>query len=251
MTNGEPRVHRSAAAGFGREADSYSSARPGYHPSLVERFVNRYGSEPVLELGAGTGIFTQQLVQAGCRPIASEPVEAMRDLLVENCPEIEVIAGTAEATGASPNSIRTVVAAQAFHWFDYEKALNEIPRVLVPDGWLVCVWNVRDETVPWVAQYTEIVDRHADDTPRHRTMHWRAAIDRHPKFELVDDWSIANPQPTSPSGVVERARSTSFIAALSDDEQADVLAAIRRLVEPLGSHFEFPYRSELQAWRHV
>ena len=43
------------------------------------------------------------------------------------------------------------------------------------------VWNVRDDSAPWVAEYTEVVDRHAGDTPRHRTMRWRTAMCRVPR----------------------------------------------------------------------
>lgn len=242
-------VHPSARVGYEGESGVYAQARPSYHSELVGRMARRYGQGVIVDLGAGTGIFTGQLIEAGCVPIAIEPVAAMRHRLTVDHPDIAVIDGTAEDTGLQDGSVDCVVVAQAFHWFNHPEALREIGRVLRTGGHLVCVWNVRDETVRWVREFTDIVDRYAGNTPRHRTMAWRRAIDADPSFEAVDDWSIPNPIATTPEGVVARARSTSFIAALGHHEQHEVLDQIGALAQAVGDQFEFPYRSELQAWR--
>lgn len=242
-------VHESAAVGFEQRADVYAQARPSYQPALVERFVEHFGTGTVVELGAGTGIFTRQLLAAGVAPIAIEPVVAMRAEFADALPGVDVRMGTAEDTRLGDISVDTVVVAQAFHWFDYEAALVEISRILRPGGHLVCVWNVKDVSVRWANAYTDLIDRYAGDTPRHRSMRWRHAIDSHAGFELVDDWSTPNPKPTNVEGVVARSLSTSFIAALDHTTQAELLADIRALVVPLGDQFDFPYRAELQAWR--
>jgi len=244
-------VHEAARTGYEQQADVYASARPSYHPALIKRFIERYAQGVVTDVGAGTGIFTSQLVEAGCFPIAIEPVGSMRSAITAAHSTVTVIDGTAENTGLDDNSVDTVVAAQSFHWFDHGAALTEIGRILRPGGFLVCVWNVRDETVDWVRSYTNIVDRYASDTPRHRTMQWRQAIDRSTAFELVDDWSIANPKPTTPQQVVDRALSTSFIAALDPAVQSGVLDEIRDVAHDVGDSFDFPYRSEIQAWTLV
>lgn len=103
-------------------------------------------------------------------------------------------------------------------------------------------------SVPWVAAWTEVVDRYAGDTPRYRTMNWRQAIEADELFVLDDERPIPNPQPTNPERVVSRALSTSFIAALCDDEQRMVAAQIRDVIKGMGGQFDYPYRSELQVW---
>ncbi|CAN5633246.1 class I SAM-dependent methyltransferase [soil metagenome] len=241
-------VHDAAAQGYQRHAAAYQRGRPSYHPDLVALLVDRYGEGEVLELGAGTGILTLPLVAAGVDVIAIEPVEAMRTTLAERVPGAIVLAGTAESIPREDRSVDVVLASQSFHWFDAPAALDEIARVLRPSGRLVTVWNVRDEELPWVAAYTEVVDRHAADTPRYRSFDWRAAIDGDVRFTATDDWEVANPFPTDPQGVVDRALSTSFVAALDQADQDRVAAEIAAIVEPLGSSFDYPYRSELQAW---
>ncbi len=241
-------VHESAAAGYHKHAKTYANVRPSYHPDLIERFASAFGDGVVVELGAGTGIFTGQMLAAGITPIAIEPVREMRDTLRSAHPDVETIDATAEATGLAESSVDTVVVAQAFHWFDHTPAMAEIRRILRPGGYLVCVWNVRDESVPWVGASTEIVDRYAGDTPRYRTMRWRRAIEADPAFRLTDEFAVDNPRPADGDAVAARALSTSFIAALDPDRQAAVLEELRGVTDPLGSSFDFPYRSELQAW---
>ncbi|MDJ0768930.1 MAG: class I SAM-dependent methyltransferase [Ilumatobacter sp.] len=244
-------IHRSAAGGYSARAETYRDARPGYPPELVDRFVERYRGGSTIELGAGTGIFTRALAERGVAVMAVEPVAEMRHELEQHVPGVQVLDGTAERIPVGDAEAATVLAAQAFHWFDHAVALDEIARVLVPGGHLVTAWNVRDLSVPWVAAVTEIIERHAGDTPRHVSMVWRRAIEGDARFELADDWHCDHPVATDADGVVARTLSTSFIGALDGGEQARVVADVRAVVEPLGDRFDYPYRAELQAWRFV
>lgn len=229
----------------------YHRARPTYHPELVKRVGERYSEGPVLELGAGTGIFTRQMIDQGMDVTAIEPVISMRTMLSDAVPEADIRVGSAEKIPVGDHSFKTVVAAQSFHWFDGPKALQEIERVLEPGGHLVTVWNVRDESNPWMADYTAVIDRYAGDTPRYRSMKWRQAIAKHTGFAPIDEWRIANPQLTDVEGVVDRAVSTSYIAALPDEQIVQVAAEIRRIALPHGPTIEFPYESQLQSWRKI
>lgn len=241
-------VKDAARRGYARGSESYRSARPSYHPTIIDELVRRTAGAPVVELGAGTGILTAELIARGLDVLAVEPVEAMRRALIQDVGEANVRDGTAEDIPVASDAAGAVIAAQAFHWFDPHPALHEISRVLRPGGQLLTVWNVRDESVPWVAACTEVVDRYAGETPRYRTMNWRRAIESDGRFILDDERSTPNPQPANAERVVTRALSTSFIAALPDEDQAAVAEQLRQIVKGMGEQFDYPYRSELQAW---
>lgn len=244
-------VHDAAATGFSRGTEHYHRGRPTYHTDLAKRVADRYGTGTVVELGAGTGIFTRQLVDLDLSVIAIEPIVSMRAVLNDSVPECEVRVGSAESIPMTDDSADTIIASQSFHWFDYRPALDEIHRVLRLGGHLVTVWNVRDESVDWVSDCTKVMDEHTGSTPRYRDMNWRRAINSDARFGSIDEWRIDNPYPTDLKGVIDRTLSTSFIAALPNDEQAAVVERIRAIVEPLGEPIYYPYTSQLQAWRAV
>lgn len=211
----------------------------------------RHAREPLLDVGAGTGIFTRQLAAAGLTVIAVEPVREMLTIFASQLPHVPAVAGTAEKLPFANASVETIVAAQAFHWFRYEAALVEIHRVLRPGGSFVTVWNVRDQSTGWMNEYERILAEYEDDTPRHSSMQWRMAIETDARFHLADDWGIDNPQPSHIDGVVRRALSTSFIAALPASQQEHVTERLRRLLESHGPDISIPYRSAMQAWQKL
>ena len=88
---------------------------------------------------------------------ALEPVEQIRAQLNQQFPNIQTLAGTAEAIPLPANSLDAVLCAQSFHWFANACAMQKIHRVLKPGCYFGFVWNVRDETVPWVAVLTRII----------------------------------------------------------------------------------------------
>ncbi|HET9559925.1 MAG TPA: methyltransferase domain-containing protein, partial [Actinomycetota bacterium] len=155
---------------------AYERGRPGYPAGAVEELVRVLGIGPgatVLDLAAGSGKLTRQLVPAGATLLAVEPSAAMRERLAG----VRVLAGTAEAIPVAGGSVDAVTVGQAFHWFDGPRAVAELHRVLQPGGRVGLLWNVRDESVPWMAAVTAILDRHAGDAPRYRDGRWRAAFD--------------------------------------------------------------------------
>jgi len=150
------RYPRGRADIFGAVADAYERSRPGYPSQAITWLV---GPDPrrVLDLGAGTGKLTRALVAAGHDVVAVDPSAPMLDMLRRNLPAVDARKGSAEALPVADADVEVVVVAQAFHWFDQDRALTEIARVLRPGGRLGLVWNLRDETVPWVAELSRVI----------------------------------------------------------------------------------------------
>jgi SAM-dependent methyltransferase len=199
----------------------------------------------VLDLAAGTGKLTRQLVPTGAELIAVEPVEGMRRKLVETVPGVRVLDGTAERIPIGKGAVDAVCCAQAFHWFDGERALSEIHRVLRPGGTLALIWNVRDETVAWERRLSELLKRHQSTAPRKRWGDWREAFERTVLFSPLEERRFEHRQEGDVETMLARVGSISFIAALSDEKRAAFMEEVRALVEPHGSPLVMHYSTEV------
>ena len=150
-------VHQVARLGFGREAETYERSRPSYPAEAVAWLVEHLAIGPgrtVVDLAAGTGKLTGLLVTTGARLVAVEPVEEMHRVLRRVVPGIPVVAGTAEALPFRPSSLDAVCVAQAFHWFDADRAFAELARVLRPGGTLaVTVPRFLPEALCWALSH--------------------------------------------------------------------------------------------------
>lgn len=248
-------IHEAAAKGFERGAEEYERGRPGFPGAVIETLERECGlgsGTTVVDLGAGTGKFTELLFATGATVIAVEPVEAMRAQFSARFPNEQILDGTAEDIPFPEQSVDLVTVAQAFHWFDTVPALDEISRAAVSGGWLVLVWNTRDERSPWTSQLTAIMDRLAGDAPRFRSSdpRWREALDAHPAFGPVHAAEFDNPVAVDLELMLARVSSTSYVSALPDDERSAVLAEVTSLLErgPIADHgptFVERYRTEL------
>ena len=226
-------IHHSAAVGFQAGAEAYERGRPAYAPEAIDRLIRELGIGPrsrVLDLAAGTGKLTRMLVPSGASIVAVEPVEGMRREFARLLPGIEVLDGTAEAIPLAAASVDAVTVGQGFHWFDGDRALLEIHRVLRPGGRLGLVWQARDPVRPWIGRLNEIIDRADDGHPRFRTGAWRAAFDRTDLFGPLEEADFRTTQRGDSELFVDRVASISYVAALPDDRREAVLDEVRQLL---------------------
>jgi SAM-dependent methyltransferase len=145
---------------FGSQAAAYERGRPSYPPSAVDWLLSPTAGAPVhdvLDLGAGTGKLTSRLVERGLNVVAVDPIPELLDVLRTTLPDTPALLGTAEHIPLPDNSLDAVLVAQAWHWFNPERAVAEVVRVLRPGGRLGLLWNVRDERLGWVKDFGRIV----------------------------------------------------------------------------------------------
>ena len=131
------------ARSFDRAAEEYERGRPGYADAALDA-LGLPADSVVLDLAAGTGKLTRQLVPRFARVIAVEPLDGMRAQLERVVPGAEALVGTAESIPLDDDSVDAVFVAEAFHWFGTSAALDEIARVLRPGGTLAVLFNERD-----------------------------------------------------------------------------------------------------------
>lgn len=227
-------VHQVAQQGFGAGAESYQRSRPSYPPDAVAWLVDslRIGPDAaVLDVAAGTGIFTGLLAPRGARLIAVEPVEAMRRQFAAALPGVPVVSGTAEAMPFAGGTIDAITVAQAFHWFDVERAPRELHRVLRPGGRMGLVWNTRDRSVDWVEALWSIIDRYERDAPWGDQSTWRERVFvETPWFGELHEATFRHEQVLTPDLVVERMLGVSHVAMLQPAEQQVVADEVRAVL---------------------
>src|SRR5882724_10694867 len=113
---------------FDQAVTQYERARPSY-PAQAVRWMVPANARDVLDLGAGTGKLTRVAVQAGYAVTAVEPLDGMRAELARQLPRVRALAGTAEDIPLPAGSVDAVLAGQAWHWFEPDRAVPEITRV--------------------------------------------------------------------------------------------------------------------------
>jgi SAM-dependent methyltransferase len=230
------RIHEAAARGFEAAVERYERGRPGYPDDAVSYLVRELRiaqDRDVLELGAGTGKFTELIALSGANVTALEPVPAMREALERNCPTVTVLDGTAEDIPLADASADAVVVAQAFHWFDGDRALPEIHRVLRSEGRLGMIWNARDEATDWSERLTGIFDRLAGDGPRYerRGSRWREAFELADLFGPLHHQVAYHVHEVTRDGFLDRVLSVSYVASAPEAERERVIAEVRDLLD--------------------
>lgn len=213
---------------FGRAAAEYELGRPSWPSAaldIVERELQLGSAARVLDLGAGTGKLTRPLLERFASVVAVEPDDAMRALLPA---EAEVAEGAAEGILAPDDDFAAVFCGESFHWFDWERAIPEIARVLAPRGALVLLWNRPSgglSSSEWPPEVGEALDRLVDPiAPEHRYLSfaWRDALARS-TFEELRSEIVPNGGVLDRERLLARIASWSHVAALPENERQALL----------------------------
>lgn len=210
---------------FETVAEQYERARPLYADAAVEWIGERLGlaaGSRVLDLAAGTGKLTRQLVARGLAVVAVEPGDEMRGVLERVVPEVEALFGTAEAIPLPDGAVDAVTVGQAFHWFEPEQAFSELRRVLRPGGGFALLWNEWDEDDPLLGP----VDRLLAEIRPHAAQGegWRDACP-----VPLEERRFRQRRPMNVDAIVEWAGSTSGFVNAARAARERIEAEIRRL----------------------
>ena len=119
---------------------NYNSTRAA-DPYIMRRLFENLNPKPnglYLDIGCGTGNYTNEFQKKGFHFIGIDPSEIMLDMAKQKNQDINWRLGYAENTTLSSNSIDGIIGCLTIHhWEDLEKGFTELFRVLKPNSNMV------------------------------------------------------------------------------------------------------------------
>ncbi|CAO3594326.1 unnamed protein product [Absidia cylindrospora] len=167
---------------------------------------------------------------------AVEPVAGMREQLGQSLPDVALVDGTSWDTTLPSESYDAVIVAQAFHWFDDLKTLQEIHRILKPGGQVLLIWNMESKkNSRWVEELRNVYEEYDGAAPQYRKNHWQKIWGTKEADELFDtplkhhqfDYSM----PFLRKNIFPRILSKSYIAILPKDEQDKIEKKVNAVLD--------------------
>jgi len=232
-----PTPMKSPTERFSDRVENYAKYRPDY-PAVMLQYLVKSVPAParIADVGAGTGILTAQLLQAGYEVFAVEPNRPMAEAAERELglrPRFHSVPGTAEATTLESGSVDLITCAQSFHWFDQEKTRSEFNRILRPGAPVAIIWNERlDEASDFQDEYEAILRRLAPEYPK--VVHRHATLDQIQAFfssGQVQLFTFPHFQLLDREAFLGRVLSSSFVPNVGQPGHVEVMSAIAGLFD--------------------
>jgi SAM-dependent methyltransferase len=231
-----PRIDPLAEA-FAGIAEAYDRARPDYDSEPITWLwgdLELGSGSTVVDLAAGTGKLSRVLVGRGAEVVAVEPQGPLRDLLQRRVPEATVLGGTAESIPLADGAAYAVLVGEAFHWFDGDRALPEIHRVLRARGGLALIWHNGRWEGPWSEELFARLDQvpTPDVRPENRphTKLWQRAFDGSELFDPLHSETFERVLQLTVPEAVDLITSWSYVAARPAAERDDLRGELAEIL---------------------
>jgi SAM-dependent methyltransferase len=250
-----------SAERFSSRVDDYLKYRPHYPNAVIDALRDRTMLRPshiVADVGSGTGFSSELFLENGNFVYGIEPNKPMREAgekYLSTYKNFRSIDATAEATTLEDRSVDYIVAGQAFHWFNFERAYEEFKRILKPGGWLVILWNDREtDTTPFLIDYEALLQEFGTDYNEinHRNIDSKkvqAFFQASPPMlgAAVSEMDFENVQTLDYEGAEGRLLSSSYVPNVEDPLYEPMLRQLRELLDKHaeGGRVEMRYRTLL------
>jgi len=149
---------------YGNSSVQYAAGRKGFPIATVEFIISQITcTAPILlDLGCGTGIATRQLAARVGKVVGCDPdIRMVLKALQEQHKGVAYALGNAEHIPWSADTFDAVTCFSSFHWFDTERALDEIWRVL-RNGGIVAISN-KEEAGCLKQEYRALVKKYTNE----------------------------------------------------------------------------------------
>ena len=224
---------------FSERVEKYAEYRPTYPKNIIGILIDEYSLRPdciIADIGSGTGIFSQLLLENGFRVFSVEPNQEMRRYAENKLSKFRRFAsysGSAEKTTLADNSIDVITVAQAFHWFDIEPAVTEFYRILKQNGFVFLVWNERKvENTQFQKSYEETLIKYCTEYEAINHKNYsRERIESIFHEKIIDEHHFENQQDFDLVSLIGRLESSSYCPKKEDRNYMPLMGSVRNLFE--------------------
>ncbi len=224
---------------FSERVENYNRHRPGYPRDIIDVFTGKYSLNPncaIADIGSGTGIFSQLLLENGFKVFSVEPNREMRAYAESNLskfPGFTSCPGSAEKTTLASNSVEAITVAQAFHWFDIEPTVREFNRILKQNGLVFLIWNERKvDNSRFQKSYEEALIKYCPEYGEidHRNF-TRERIDSIFRDKRINEHHFENQQVFDLESLIGRLESSSYCPGKDHKNYSPLIESIKNIFE--------------------
>ncbi len=236
-------------ASFEEVAEEYDTGRPDYPEGLYDA-LGPLAGQLVLDVGAGTGIATRQLLGRGASVSAVDPGRAVLARAAQRTAGLRAVVADGAMLPVRDGAVDLICFAQAWHWLDPATRCLEARRVLRKGGrwagWWSHAW-ADDE--PWFDGYWSLIEASCPGTHRgQRATDWGATVAESGLFDLGERVVVPWERRISVDGWMTDQASHSYVAALPEPDRDRLLRSLRRVVDERFPAGALTVRCETWLW---
>ena len=141
MEISDKRIDAGKAFYWGRTSDEYPKYRDIYPKEFYRKIIDRglcTEGQKVLDLGTGTGVLPRNMYQYGAKwtgtDILPEQIECAKRLSETGNMDIDYFAASTGDIDFPKETFDVITACQCFWYFDHEKVMPKLAKMLKPNG---------------------------------------------------------------------------------------------------------------------
>jgi SAM-dependent methyltransferase len=237
---------------FSGKAHAYASGRPIYPTETLNQIVettNLPQSAAVFDLGAGTGLFTQLLLNHFNQVTLIEPNNDMATTAKDRLPldRITIQNEPAESFNADPHSIDLITAAQAFHWFNQTTAKAHWKKCLKPEGYAALIWNERTTETAFAQEVTDLLSHMAKRDPQNPPPQEGSDEEILGFFEHAEIKTTTHSTPLTEQELINLVLSRSYAPNSNDTDYKSVINQVKNIYTTykVNNSVELPYQTKV------